>query len=450
LADAATWIIRADGTGDFPTIQAGLTGAVAGDTLELADGTYSGPGNRDLNPAGKDLVVRSQSGAPTACVIDGQSIRGLILVSGESASFVVSDLGFMHCENLGGGGGAIVCVLSSPTIRGCRFEMNRAGADGGAIHAEGNGAKPTIMNCVFINNQCTDGGAIGVYDAGPINIQGCHFEENYASSGGAISVSGQIAVTVSNCSFFSNTATYGGAISCAGTSSTSAIDCVFTENLAFSEGGAISVRHLASATVSASTIAGNVAVGKGGALLLDVGPVVVADCVIAGNYADGRGGALSCGGNGTVSVTSSTLAGNHGRLFGGGLYGELGAVVVFDQSVVFENCAIVGADVFLSGAAVADFRCSAMDTTKHESGGGVVVYGPDNVFSDPLFCGPESCEMAPTTAGTYNVAIDSPCLSQNSPCGLLIGALGEGCGGAVSVGPTLESASWGRIKSNYR
>ena len=69
---AATWIVRADGSGDFPTIQAGLTGSAAGDTLELADGTYSGPGNFDLNPAGKDLVVRSQSGDPEACVIDGQ------------------------------------------------------------------------------------------------------------------------------------------------------------------------------------------------------------------------------------------------------------------------------------------------------------------------------------------------------------------------------------------
>jgi hypothetical protein len=40
------------------------------DEIELADGTYLGDGNRDINFWGRDIVVYSASGDSTACVID--------------------------------------------------------------------------------------------------------------------------------------------------------------------------------------------------------------------------------------------------------------------------------------------------------------------------------------------------------------------------------------------
>ena len=59
------------GTGDAPTIQAAIDSAAAsGDIIELADGVYAGPGNRDLSAYEKWFVVRSQSGDPSACIID--------------------------------------------------------------------------------------------------------------------------------------------------------------------------------------------------------------------------------------------------------------------------------------------------------------------------------------------------------------------------------------------
>jgi len=42
------------------------------DIIELTDGVYTGSGNRDLNNSGKYFLIRSQSGDPTACIIDLQ------------------------------------------------------------------------------------------------------------------------------------------------------------------------------------------------------------------------------------------------------------------------------------------------------------------------------------------------------------------------------------------
>ena len=69
-AFAATHYIKADGTGDYATIQDGINAAANGDTVLLAAGTYTGVGNRDIDFLGKEIILRSQHGNPEACIID--------------------------------------------------------------------------------------------------------------------------------------------------------------------------------------------------------------------------------------------------------------------------------------------------------------------------------------------------------------------------------------------
>jgi hypothetical protein len=71
----ATVIIGLEGAlhvpGHYATIQAAVDAASNGEVVVLADGTYTGAGNRNITAQGKALVVRSATGAQS-CIIDGQ------------------------------------------------------------------------------------------------------------------------------------------------------------------------------------------------------------------------------------------------------------------------------------------------------------------------------------------------------------------------------------------
>ena len=59
VAAAETYVVKPDGTGDFPTIQAAIDAAYHGDVIELTDGVFTGDGNRDLWNRDRYLVFRS-------------------------------------------------------------------------------------------------------------------------------------------------------------------------------------------------------------------------------------------------------------------------------------------------------------------------------------------------------------------------------------------------------
>lgn len=137
-----------------PTIQAGIDAAVDGDTVLIADGVYTGTGNRDLEFTGKAILVTSQNG-PEATVIDCQGTpsdwhRAFHFNKGERESSVVQGLGIRGGYFTYDFGGGILCEGSSPTITECILQNNVAYHGGGIYCADTSMA--LIVGNLFLNN----------------------------------------------------------------------------------------------------------------------------------------------------------------------------------------------------------------------------------------------------------------------------------------------------------
>jgi hypothetical protein len=129
-AIAEVYLLQPDGTGDFPSIQTAMASATDGDVIELADGTYVGHANRNIDFLGKAVILRSQSGNAEACVIHCQGgaalqSRGFHFHSGEGPASVVQAITVTHGNADYGAG--ILCESSAPTILDCVFLDNDSG-----------------------------------------------------------------------------------------------------------------------------------------------------------------------------------------------------------------------------------------------------------------------------------------------------------------------------------
>jgi hypothetical protein len=166
-----------EGSGDFNTIQAALNAAEDGFVIELADGIYSGAGNRDIDFSGKAVAVRSRSGDPDACIIDCGNIgRGFYFHSGED---------------------------STSMVQGITIKNGYSASYGGAIFC--NGASPSFTRCIFVDNSALSGGALSCLACNPI-FTNCTLSENQAEShGGGIYIGDGAIVAITNSIMWSET-----------------------------------------------------------------------------------------------------------------------------------------------------------------------------------------------------------------------------------------------------
>jgi hypothetical protein len=162
FADACcrTWLVNPDGSGDAPSIKAALYDGAHGDTVLLADGTFTGHDNTEVSFMGKAIVVRSQSGNPHACIIDcmGSELnwsRGFLFYYGEGAGSVLE--GVTIVNGYGYEGGGIWCWGSSPTIRNVIIMDNTALFSGGGLYC-GSSSSPGLEGVTVYGNTSPDGG----------------------------------------------------------------------------------------------------------------------------------------------------------------------------------------------------------------------------------------------------------------------------------------------------
>jgi hypothetical protein len=209
---------------DIPTIQDAIDHVLKGGTVIVADGTYRGPGNRDIDFLGKAITLRSENG-PEKCIVDCdgkiyEPHRGFHFHNGEDTSSVLSGFTIINGYGPEEGfyrwgpgfcGGAVLCNASSPTISDCVLVGNLA-YYGGAIYAHK--SRSYLTRCAFNGNTAEfDGG--GLYNSeSNLFLTNCLFDFNRAIQyGGGGICNYQSTPVLTNCTFTGNSAaTSGGAI----------------------------------------------------------------------------------------------------------------------------------------------------------------------------------------------------------------------------------------------
>jgi hypothetical protein len=220
-ATATIYLVKPDGTGDFPTIAAAVAAAVDHDIIELDNGVFSGPGNYNVWITGKTLLIGSRSQVASSCVIDpggvaGESRRAFIFANIDpSAPPYVTDLTFRHARadvaGQEGYGGAIYVEHAYFALENCIFEENAA-RRGGAIYI-GEESFAQITECRFTANQADESGGAVMFaqTTGTGVLHTCTFAGNAASQGGAIACWNAGNPSILSSTFYANTATSGGA-----------------------------------------------------------------------------------------------------------------------------------------------------------------------------------------------------------------------------------------------
>ncbi len=392
--------------GDQPTIQAGINATVDGDTVVVANGTYVGEGNRDLDFLGKAITVRSANG-PNSCIINAEGSeasphRCFVFHRGEDLGSIVQGFtltgGYMSGTSDTGGG--IQCDEgTSPTITGNLITGNFADNYGGGIYCAGN-SSPVISGNTISNN-LSGGGIIaygsptitgniirenttGISCRGDVLVENNLISENLYSG---ISVGEDASATITGNTITANTT---------GISSIHATMLVVENNVITDHrpddenyiGGGLYVFYSAAVVITGNLIRGNTSYGSwggGGIRLVGGETTSITGNVIEDNachpfYYWSGGGGINIDTLGTCTVAGNRVSGNWSLYLGGGIHSgdgdpqffnnlitdntamtDGGGVSMFDTDMVCRSNSICGNTAAGAGGGIFNFNQSHLD-----------------------------------------------------------------------------------------
>jgi parallel beta-helix repeat protein len=431
---------------EYPTIQSAVDFAVDGDTVIVAPGTFTGPGNRDIDFLGKAITVRSidpnDPSIVAATVVDhnggphdpyfpiiGEPNCVFYFHSGEDTNSIVEGFTIIRAYTSG-----IYCEQSSPKIKNCIVSENYCGIYCHDSNSVITGCKindndicgiycsrssPVITDCNITGTSgyYYSGGGIRCTGGSP-TITDCIISNNDYSG---IYCSGDNA-TITNCTITGNSAGEGGGINCHDSNAT-ITGCTITGNSA-GKGGGIFCFHISPKIINCNIIANSTNYG-GGIYGYDSSPIIT-NCIIIGNSAGYEGGGIYCYDSSPV-ITGCTIIGNSAHYYGGG---------ISDCHGIITNCIISGNSSFDIGGGLADCsgpitNCIISGNSANEGGGLACCYGPIT-----------NCTIANNSADYYGGGL-CVCFGPITNCTIAGNYGGEGGGGLNGCEDITNCIIWG-------
>jgi predicted outer membrane repeat protein len=364
---------------DYPTIQAAVNAASYGDIIQLADGTYTGAGNYNVEFKGQSITIQSANGSKN-CIINcrrqgrafilkpsqGAILKGITVINGSNANSIDES-----CQT---GGAALVM---NTTIVDCVFSNNIATKTsygefiaGGAIDANDS----VFINCLFSDNECENfdefgsgGGAVVCHNSYFIN---CSFERNKSlteAGGAALAYESYF----TNCSFSYNVSEYDGGAVCSYFSSF--YNCEFISNSAPTDlGGAISLFGKVSLYGSS----------------LSSSRSTLSNCIFIKNMG-AYGGAISAYSAGLdLDIINCTFTQNSSTEGGAiSFYKECNAKIT--NCIIWNNTEPLNREIYLDSLNI------QVSVTYSDISGGFT--GTGNINSDPRFISSDNVKLTPNS-----------------------------------------------------
>jgi len=306
-------------------------------------------------------------------------------------------------------GGGMYIHDCSATVVNCTFRKNYAMEWGGGV-ATSAADGSVVEDCVFLENVAgEDGGGMHNYQSSP-TVSGCAFRTNKAGAdveeaygGGVMNVEGS--PIIADCTFTGNSANFGAGL-CNDSSDATVEGCTFADcNTATIGGGGI-YNFAGAPTISRCLFQRNTTSHRGGAIL-DKSGSLIANCIMWNNTSMLYGGAVYLDTTLELSIpnaqiTNCTMYGNRAST-GGGLYS-------FNAAGHLTNCIIWGNQAYVSDPGVRNYvsywPASETSASYCDVQGNTTFPGTGNMRVDPQFVDP--------AGGDFHLSLSSPCVDKGS------------------------------------
>jgi hypothetical protein len=403
-ANPGDLFITVGGTGDCSqaspcNLATALITAIAGDTLYLSGGAYTGTGAAVVTITLDIILYGGWDGSTTVPVVRDPGTYTTIL-NGEGTRQVVSISG-----------------SSTATVDGFTITGGDNTPDGGGVYI--NGASPTIQNNIITDNNTIDS------------------DTYYGGRGGGIFVGGTSTAVIDHNYILNNTSGYGAGIYTIGGSIITISTNEITGNIASHRAGGIMVENSPS-VIQSNVISDNSTIDDGGGIMIWAAAPHVEGNHISGNIAS-SGGGISMGnkatpillnnflinntkdglmvGSSSPVIVNNTIAGN--GLSGSGegihLYSGGSCTPPYCTTGSLINNIFTGYEIGIYGvgttiATIIDYNDVWGNLSADLSLPVEVVIGTHNISLDPLFINPPSSD--------YHLQNGSPCINAGDPAGV--------------------------------